>query len=150
MSDVTAQTDPLDQPNREEVQAALFADLVVRQASLAMMFLGQAPQPHSRERKVDLEAAQMFIDQLEMLEEKTRGRLSKIEEQLLKQTLTQLRMTFVEVSAHPPATSPPGAPAAPSPAAPTPPQPSAPAQTASAPPATPSEEEQKVKYSKKY
>ena len=38
----------------------------------------------------------MFIDQLEMLEVKTKGNLRKEEEQLLKQSLMSLRMAFVE------------------------------------------------------
>ena len=38
----------------------------------------------------------MFIDQLEMLEVKTRGNLDKQEDKLLKQSLTALRLAFVE------------------------------------------------------
>ena len=41
-------------------------------------------------------AARMFIDQLEMIEVKTKGNLDKNEDQLLKQSLTTLRMAFVE------------------------------------------------------
>ena len=39
----------------------------------------------------------MFIDQLEMLERKTKGNLDKREERLLRESLTTLRLTFVEV-----------------------------------------------------
>ena len=38
----------------------------------------------------------MFIDQLEMLEAKTKGNLSKQEDGLLKQALAAVRMSFVE------------------------------------------------------
>src|SRR5581483_5737280 len=44
----------------------------------------------------DVEAAKMFIDQLEMLEAKTKGNLSKQEEGLFKQALAALQMAFVE------------------------------------------------------
>ena len=38
----------------------------------------------------------MFIDQLEMIEAKTKGNLSKEEDALLKHTLMTLRLSFVE------------------------------------------------------
>jgi hypothetical protein len=151
MSDHSTQTGRLEQPSREEMQAALFADLVTRQANLASMFLGLIPQPQSGERTLDLEAARMFIDQLEMLEEKTRGHRSAFEDHLLKQTMTQLQMGFVQASeraaapaqtAAPPASSP-----ASSPAPGTTPSP-APDSAPSAP--TAGEQEQKVKFTKKY
>jgi len=65
----------------------------------------------------DLEAAQLFIGQLEMLEAKTRGNLNKTEETLLKQTLMSLRMTFVEAVDQPQPETPP------QPQSETPPQP---------------------------
>jgi hypothetical protein len=40
--------------------------------------------------------AQMFIDQLEMLEAKTKNNLSKQEASLLRQSLTSVRLAFVE------------------------------------------------------
>ena len=44
---------------------------------------GKGPHPESGELRQDLDAAQMFIDQLEMIEVKTKGNLTKQEEQLL-------------------------------------------------------------------
>ena len=44
-----------------------------------------------------MEAAQIFIEQLEMLEAKTSGNLNNEEARLLSQALTTLRMTYVEV-----------------------------------------------------
>lgn len=82
--------------SHEEMQSALFAQLVVQQSSMAMMLLGKSPHPETGKAMRDLEAAQLFIGQLEMLEAKTRGNLTKTEENLLKQTLMALRMAFVE------------------------------------------------------
>lgn len=82
--------------SREEMVSALFANLVVQHTNMAFMFLGRVPHPESGEIKLDLEAAKFFIDQLEMLEVKTKGNLDKREEGLLKQSLTALRMAFVE------------------------------------------------------
>jgi hypothetical protein len=87
-----------DLPNlsREEVISALFANLVIQQTNMAFMFLGRVPHPETGEIIRDLESAQFFIDQLDMIEAKTKGNLDKREEGLLKQSLTSLRMAFVE------------------------------------------------------
>jgi hypothetical protein len=146
MSEHVSESNPLADASHEEILAALFADLVVRQVNMARMFLGQVPHPETGEAKVDLEAAQMFIDQLEALEVRTRGNLSKPEEQLLKQSLTSLRLAFVQVSAQPPKAGPPDA-AAPAPT----PQAAPEKDQPSAGPAVPSgPEDPKVRFSKKY
>ena len=82
--------------SREEMHAALFAQMVMQQSSLALMLLGKTPHPQTGQTVRDLDAAQMFIDQLEMLEAKTKGNLDPHEAALLKQTLMSLRMAFVE------------------------------------------------------
>ena len=43
--------------NPEEMQSALFAQLVMQQSNLAMMLLGKGPQPESGQSMRDLEAA---------------------------------------------------------------------------------------------
>jgi len=88
--------DALANASREEIMAALFANMVIQQTNMAMMLLGKVPHPETGQIIQDLEAAKMFIDQLEMLETKTRGNLNKQEEGLLKQALSALHMTFVE------------------------------------------------------
>jgi hypothetical protein len=93
-----------------ELQSAMFAQLVMQQANMGYMLLGKVPHPETGKSTRDLQAAQMFIGQLEMLEAKTKGNLSREEQKLLQQTLMSLRMTFVEVASAPPA-SEPGAPA---------------------------------------
>lgn len=84
----------------EERMSALFANMVVQQTNMALMFLGRVPHPESGKPVRDLQAAQMFIDQLEMLEAKTKGNLDKHEAGFLKQNLTALRMAFVEAADH--------------------------------------------------
>jgi hypothetical protein len=83
---------------RDEVMSALFANMVLQQTNLAMMFLGRVPHPETGEHTRDLEMAQMFIDQLEMLEAKTKNNLSKQEEGLLRQSLMAVRMAYVEAA----------------------------------------------------
>jgi hypothetical protein len=129
----------------ESVMSALFANLVIQQANMALMFLGKVAHPETGRDLLDLESAQLMIDQLEMLQLKTKGNLDKQEEALLQQSLMNLRLAFVEVAAgqeRPPAgANPPAAsPVGPSPAAP--PSESAPADSGG--------EEPHRKFSKKY
>jgi hypothetical protein len=98
--------DPLRDASREELMSALFAHVVMQNTNMALMFLGKAPNPQTGERMHDMEAAKLFIDQLEMLEVKTKGNLSREEEKLLQQSLMHLRMTFVQVVENPPKTEP--------------------------------------------
>jgi Domain of unknown function (DUF1844) len=95
--------DPGDAVSRQDLMSALFANMIVQQSNMALIFLGKVPHPETGERVQDIEAAQMFIDQLEMLEAKTKGNLDRREEGLLKQSLMTLRMAFVEAVEHAPA-----------------------------------------------
>jgi hypothetical protein len=138
MSDSTHSEKDLSGTGRDEVLSALFAQMVMQQAQMATMLLGKTPHPQTGETVRDLEAAQMFIDQLEMLEVKTKGNLSKEEERFLKQSLMSLRMAFVEATSAPEAAkSEPAKPAE-----------SCPASATAA--ASAAEEESKKKFSKKY
>jgi Domain of unknown function (DUF1844) len=78
--------------------AQRFIEFVMMQAQNAALFLGQIPNPQTGEGEVNLDLARMFIDQLAMIQEKTRGNLGKEEEMVLRNTLTNLQMAFVEVS----------------------------------------------------
>src|SRR5882724_3663811 len=82
--------------SQEDMMSALFAHMVTQQANLAMMLMGKVAHPETGKAVHDLEAAQLFIDQLEMLQVKTKGNLTKHEEALLKQGLMNLRLAFVE------------------------------------------------------
>jgi hypothetical protein len=86
---------------RDKMMSAMFASMVIQNSNMAMIFLGEAPNPQTGETVQDLENARYFIDQLEMIEAKTKGNLSKQEEALLKQSLTSLRLAFVEAVEHP-------------------------------------------------
>ena len=99
-----------DAVGRQEMMSELFAHMVIQQSNLALMMMGKVPNPESGERVQNLDAAKLFIDQLEMLEAKTKGNLDKDEEKLLKQSLMTLRLAFVEAVEKEPgqaATSPP-------------------------------------------
>src|SRR3954465_12366393 len=80
--------------------AQRFIEFVMMHAQNAALFLGQIPNPQTGEGEVNLELAKMFIDQLAMIQEKTRGNLSKEEDAVLRNALSNLQMAFVEVSQH--------------------------------------------------
>jgi Domain of unknown function (DUF1844) len=114
MNDSTKTEPDLGEITHEEMMSALFAQLVIQQSNMAMLLLGKVPNPETGQTIRDVEAARLFIDQLEMLEVKTKGNLRKEEEQLLKQSLMSLRMAFVEAVQSPESapTKPESAPAA--------------------------------------
>jgi len=130
--------------SREEVLSALFAGMILQQTNMALMLLGRVPHPETGENMRDIDSAKMFIDQLEMLEAKTRGNLDKNEEKLLKQSLTTLRMAFVETVDEQPA---PASPKSSGSAA----ERAAGSSSPPSPAASPSaEEDSRKKFSKKY
>jgi Domain of unknown function (DUF1844) len=96
MSDTFASNPKTSGATREEILSALFAQMVIQQTNMAMMLMGKVPHPQSGETVQDLEGARMFIDQLEMLQAKTKGNLSPDEERLLKQSLLSAQMMFVD------------------------------------------------------
>jgi hypothetical protein len=130
------------------MRSALFAQMVMQQSSMAMMLLGKTAHPQTGEIVRDFEAARLFIDQLEMLEFKTKGNLTQEESALLKQSLMSLRMAFVEAVDSPSAQaeSRPNQSSAPTEPAPA----SAPDQAEPAPAASPAETESRKKFTKKY
>jgi hypothetical protein len=75
-----------------------FIEFVMMQAQNAALFLGQIPNPQTGKGEVNLELAKMFIDQLAMIQEKTRSNLTNEETAVLRNTLSNLQMAFVEVS----------------------------------------------------
>src|SRR5881392_2649460 len=130
-----------------------FIEFVMMQAQNAALFLGQIPNPKTGEGEVNLELAKMFIDQLAMIQEKTRGNLTNEETTVLRNALSNLQMAYVEVAreapkgAAPPQAQPeqPVAPSEPAEQTSTStPEPSAPISS------TESEAESKKKFTKSY
>src|SRR5215470_7682782 len=75
-----------------------FIEFVLMQAQNAALFLGQIPNPQTGKGEVNLEVAKMFIDQLAMIEEKTRGNLTSEESTVLRNALSNLQLAYVEVA----------------------------------------------------
>src|SRR5213079_1255494 len=79
-----------------------FVEFVMMQAQNAALFLGQIPNPQTGKGEVNLELAKMFIDQLGIIQDKTRGNLTNEETAVLRNTLSNLQMAFVEASGEQP------------------------------------------------
>ena len=150
-------------PMAEQHDTELFYMLVRMISTNALLALGKLAPEGQQPPPPDLEAAAAFVDMLGMLEAKTAGHRNAHEEQIIKSSLDQLQIIFVEVArkagseapapeAAPGIVTPSGsaqpAAAAPQPAAPAPSpdasKPAAPSAPAGPPP------EEKVKYRKSY
>jgi len=125
-----------------------FIEFVMMHAQNAALFLGQIPNPKTGQGEVNLELAKMFIDQLEMIQEKTRGNLTNDETTVLRNALSNLQMAYVEVARKVPKV------AAQSSAGPAEAQPVAPPSTSTPEPAAPiastESGESKKKFTKSY
>ena len=129
-----------------------FIEFVMMQAQNAALFLGQIPNPQTGKGEVNLELAKMFIDQLAMIQEKTRGNLTNEETAVLRNTLSNLQMAFVEVSrqVREGTTEPDAAPESPEASADEPAASSSPEKTEAAPATPASESESRKKFTKSY
>src|SRR6516225_10870721 len=78
-----------------------FIEFVMMHAQNAALFLGQIPNPKTGEAEINLDLARMFIDQLEMIQEKTRWNLTNEEATVLRNALSNLQMAYVEVAQGP-------------------------------------------------
>ncbi len=91
MAEVQTHTDSGEMTQR-------FIEFVMMQAQNAALFLGQIPHPETGKGEVNLDLAKMFIDQLIMIRTKTNNNLSKEEQGVLNNAISNLQMVFFEVA----------------------------------------------------
>lgn len=84
---------------------ASFSVLVTSLATQALMALGQVPDPSGKIVR-QLDQARQLIDLLGILEEKTKGNLTRDEAAMLEGVLHELRMAFVAAQSAPPPAKP--------------------------------------------
>lgn len=87
------------QPRDEATEypsGAQFEELVALLAQTTVTFLQQATRPEARSES--LEQAQLYLDLLGILEEKTRGNLAPGEKAMIEDALRQLRLAFAQRS----------------------------------------------------
>ncbi len=91
MAEVQTHTDSGEMTQR-------FIEFVMMHAQNAALFLGQIPHPETGKGEVNLELAKMFIDQLIMIRTKTNGNLSKDEQGVLNNAISNLQVAFFEIA----------------------------------------------------
>lgn len=79
-----------------EKNTSLFFSLVMTFQAAAMQQMGKLKNPISDKIERDLQQAQLSIDILDMLEEKTHGNLSEDETKLLKGIMQELKLNYVD------------------------------------------------------
>lgn len=82
----------------EGMPPADFQALVGTMVTQCLMYMGGFPDPQTGRALVSLEHARFHIDLLSVLEEKTRGNISKEESEDLKAAVNELRSRFVEIA----------------------------------------------------
>ena len=87
-----------DKSGRGPLPKGDFAALISMLVTQALFALGVLQVEGHEKREPDLELAKYSIDMLETNEEKTKGNLTKEEEKVLENTLSQVRMAYVKIS----------------------------------------------------
>lgn len=80
-------------PSKDEKS---FMYLVGTFQSSAWIAMGEMENPMTKKIEANLDQASFYIDLLEMIETKTKGNLSEYEEQFLINTISELKMKFIE------------------------------------------------------
>ncbi|MBM3890758.1 MAG: DUF1844 domain-containing protein [Verrucomicrobia bacterium] len=149
-------------PMAERHDTELFYMLVRMISTNALLAMGKIAPEGQQPPPPDLEAAAAFVDMLVMLEAKTEGKRNTDEDKIIKNSVNQLQMLFVQLvekSGHEvdeiaravqeQAAKPAGAPSQSAPSAASAPPPAAP-PAAPTPPTPKPPEEDKVRFRKSY
>ncbi len=81
-----------------QLPPANFESLVSTMTTQALFAMGAIPDPQTGQRIAHLDLARHHIDMLSVIEEKTKGNLSKEESDLLATTLYELRNRYVQLT----------------------------------------------------
>lgn len=81
---------------KEKIEQATFASIVMRMATGAYISLGLVEDPMTGKKKRDLDVSKYLIDSLRILREKTKGNLDQQEEGYLNNIIQDLELKFVK------------------------------------------------------
>ena len=87
------ETESAESPPLPEVN---FNSLIFSLSSSALLHIGEIADPHTGEKKKDLDLAKHTIDTISMLKEKTQGNLTEEELNFIENILTDLRWRYVK------------------------------------------------------
>jgi len=104
--EVLAEKEKAEQPVKTEEETGRrgplpkgdFAALISMLVTQALFALGLIQVEGQDKKEPELDIAKYNIDMLETLEEKTKGNLTEVEQKVLTNTLSEVRMAYVKVS----------------------------------------------------
>lgn len=79
----------------KQVQSALFLQLILQFQTSAMVGMGKLKNPITDKIEIDLDAAKVAIDMIDMLKEKTKGNLTEDEERFITNVSRDLKLNYV-------------------------------------------------------
>ncbi|MCJ7497159.1 MAG: DUF1844 domain-containing protein [candidate division Zixibacteria bacterium] len=86
----------MNEENKTQTRVELFFHLVFMFQTAALQQMGKLINPLTKQVERNLEQAKYSIDILELLQEKTKGNLTKEENKYLDNVLFDLRMNYLE------------------------------------------------------
>ncbi len=98
-TDARAPAHPEDaQPHQQRGGGMDFISFVASLATQALAALGALPEARAQGMPVSIEMAREYIEIIAMLQDKTRGNLSREEDAAMQRVMTELRMVYVETT----------------------------------------------------
>ena len=90
---------PAEDASKEAAEPQLdFFNYIASLGFQTMIFLGEMPNPMTNQVEKNLKQAKFLIDTLVILRDKTKGNLSKEEDDLLNGSIYELQLRYVEQS----------------------------------------------------
>ena len=90
---------PAEEPAKEAAEPQLdFFNYIASLGFQTMIFLGEMPNPITNQVEKNLKQAKFLIDTLVILRDKTKGNLSKEEDDLLNGSIYELQLRYVDLS----------------------------------------------------
>jgi len=87
-----------DKEGRCVMPEVTFSAFIMSLNTSVLFHLGVIEDPATRKKLVDLDLARHGIDTLTLIQEKTKGNISRDEEEMLKNILYDLKLRFVQTA----------------------------------------------------
>jgi len=81
--------------NQYPMPDVTFSTFIASLSSSALVHLGEIAEPSTGQKQENIQIAKHTIDIIGLLQEKTKGNLTKEEEKLIQNILTDLRMRYL-------------------------------------------------------
>ncbi|MDP1678170.1 MAG: DUF1844 domain-containing protein [Bacteroidota bacterium] len=88
--------------NNNEKQQMLFVQLISSLHGAALMQLGKMKNPATDKLERNLEQAELTIEMLDMLKEKSKGNLTNDEEKFISTVISEVKLNYVDEKAKEP------------------------------------------------